>query len=129
MVDVLAAALCIALYFTFISRTQFICHCGFLHLILLCLLRYSKLLRRLLYQILLLTSFRAACAICPSVVLGGARGLFASGSSLSFVVLLASGAAVYDAVADDDAGVAAGFCVCFLAILDLLAVGCLRIGK
>ena len=55
-----------------------------------------------------LTSFRTACGICPTRILDGARGLSASGSSLCFVVFLASGAA-----ADDDAGVAVGCDVLF----------------
>ena len=53
-------------------------------------------------------------ANCPTWILDGARGLFASGASLRFVVLLVSGAA-----ADDDAGVAAGFGVRFPVTLDL----------
>ncbi len=65
------------------------------------------------------TSFTTACAICTTGILDGARCLFATGSSLCFVVFLTTSGAVHDAAADDDAGVAVGFVVCFPVILDL----------
>ncbi len=64
-------------------------------------------------------SFATACDICPTGILSGARCLFASGSSICFVVILATGAAVNNAAADDDAGVAAGLGVCSPIFMDL----------
>ncbi len=86
--------------------------CGFPRLLLLSLLRYSKCVRHVLYQ------SQTACAICPTGILDAARCLFASRSSICFVVRLATGAAVDDAVADDEAGLAAGFGICFPVLLD-----------
>ncbi len=85
--------------------------CGFLHVFFLFLLRYSKFVWRLLYQsLLLLSSFKTACAISATGICAGARCLFASGFSLCWVVLLVAGAVVDDDVAnDDEVGVAAGF--------------------
>ncbi len=64
------------------------------------------------------TSFRTVCGICPIGILDGVRCLFDSGSSLCFVVILASGVVVDDAVADD-VGVAAGFGIYLIVTLDL----------
>ncbi len=92
-------------------------------------LQYSKLAWHRLYQSLLLFKvLKKSSDICPTRILDGGRIPFASGSSLCFVVFLASGLAVDD-VAADDVGVAAGFGVGFLVTLDLDLRWCVRIGK
>ncbi len=99
---------------TFIYRMQIICTCS------LYSLETTKNSYGVLFiKALFFTTFKNVCAICPNGIFDGARCLFASSSSICFVVLLASGAAEDGGAADNDAGAAAGFDVFLPVIIDL----------